>query len=85
MPFYEYRCKSCGQMLTVMQGIKEKPLVHCDNCNSDSLIKMISRTSFDLKGGGWCGTTASNKAKAQSSAESGAATSCACNACPHKQ
>lgn len=85
MPFYEYKCKNCGHKHTVMQGIKDAPLVHCDECGMDTLTKLISKTGFDLKGAGWCGTTQSNNAKSQEKAEKTALTpSCQCNSCPHK-
>jgi len=52
MPIYEYRCKKCGQISEVMQSIHARPLRKCRSC-SGSLEKMISRTAFLLKGGGW--------------------------------
>jgi len=52
MPIYEYLCTKCGAHLEVMQGINDKPLRRCKEC-SGKLEKQISRTSFQLKGGGW--------------------------------
>ncbi|HZN54190.1 MAG TPA: zinc ribbon domain-containing protein [Candidatus Polarisedimenticolaceae bacterium] len=52
MPIYEYRCKSCGRTLEVIQKIGDKPLTKCTEC-SGSLEKLISRSAFQLKGGGW--------------------------------
>jgi putative FmdB family regulatory protein len=52
MPIYEYRCRKCGQIIEVMQSIHDRPLRKCRSC-SGSLEKMISRTAFLLKGGGW--------------------------------
>jgi len=52
MPIYEYRCKSCGRTLEVIQKVGEKPLTKCTEC-SGALEKLISRSAFQLKGGGW--------------------------------
>jgi putative FmdB family regulatory protein len=52
MPIYEYRCKSCGTLIEVIQKFDDKPLRKCREC-SGRLEKQISRTSFQLKGGGW--------------------------------
>jgi putative FmdB family regulatory protein len=52
MPIYEYRCTSCGHMLEVLQKFDEKPLKKCTEC-SGALEKLISRSAFQLKGGGW--------------------------------
>jgi putative FmdB family regulatory protein len=52
MPIYEYRCRRCGQTIEAMQKMSDRPLRKCRNC-SGRLEKLISRTSFALKGGGW--------------------------------
>ena len=52
MPIYEYRCKSCGEEIEVIQKFRDRPLRKCRSC-SGRLEKLISRTAFQLKGGGW--------------------------------
>jgi putative FmdB family regulatory protein len=52
MPIYEYRCTACGHTLEVIQKVNDKPLKKCTEC-SGALEKLISRTAFQLKGGGW--------------------------------
>jgi putative FmdB family regulatory protein len=52
MPIYEYRCKSCGTTIEAIQKFDAKPLRKCREC-AGRLEKLISRTSFQLKGGGW--------------------------------
>jgi len=52
MPIYEYRCKSCGAVTEVIQKMSDKPLTKCKTC-SGTLEKLISRSSFQLKGSGW--------------------------------
>ena len=52
MPIYEYRCRSCGHTLEVIQKFDDKPLTRCTECPG-ALEKLISRSAFQLKGGGW--------------------------------
>jgi putative FmdB family regulatory protein len=52
MPIYEYRCRKCGREIEVMQKFSDPPLQRCKKCRG-RLDKLISRTSFQLKGGGW--------------------------------
>ncbi len=52
MPVYEYECKKCGQVHEVWQSLKDAPLSECPECGGD-VAKIISRSSFQLKGGGW--------------------------------
>jgi putative FmdB family regulatory protein len=65
MPIYEYECAQCKKHYEMMQRITEKPLKKCSNCDGD-LKKIISNTSFVLKGTGWYATDyASSKAKSE--------------------
>ncbi len=52
MPIYEYKCADCGAEFEVTQGIDDEPLKTCRTC-SGPLHRLISFTSFTLKGGGW--------------------------------
>ncbi len=52
MPIYEYRCKKCGKIFEVLQKINEEPLTQCIECKSP-VEKLISASSFQLKGSGW--------------------------------
>lgn len=62
MPIYEYRCKDCGTVSEILQGvtIKEVP-VKCSNCGGTNLVKLISthaggsKKHGDLPGGSCCG------------------------------
>jgi putative FmdB family regulatory protein len=51
MPIYEYNCQKCGTFETT-QKITEKPLSKCPTCKG-KVKKLISNTSFQLKGTGW--------------------------------
>ncbi|MFZ5906803.1 MAG: FmdB family zinc ribbon protein [Nitrospirota bacterium] len=52
MPIYEYECTHCGNRYEVMQKFSDEPLKHCTACGGP-LHKLISHTSFVLKGTGW--------------------------------
>ncbi|MBI5634599.1 MAG: zinc ribbon domain-containing protein [Nitrospirae bacterium] len=52
MPIYEYKCEKCRKHHEIMQKITEKPLTVCPSCGG-SMKKLISSTSFVLKGSGW--------------------------------
>lgn len=52
MPIYEYVCDKCGDHLEVLQKVTDAPLKRCSKCRG-KLEKIISRTSFQLKGSGW--------------------------------
>jgi putative FmdB family regulatory protein len=74
MPIYEYKCNKCG-VVEVMQRITEAPLKKCPNCKS-KVERMVSRSSFVLKGTGWYATDYANKGKDKAPAsEDGASTS----------
>lgn len=53
MPIYEYECKKCGHKFEQLQKITDKPLQVCPKCKKSALAKLISNTSFQLKGTGW--------------------------------
>ena len=53
MPIYEYGCSKCGAEFEVEQRITDDPIKTCQKCRSRKVKRLISRTSFVLKGGGW--------------------------------
>jgi len=60
MPFYEYRCESCAHQLEALQKIADAPLVYCPECGEARLKKLVSKSAFRLKGGGWYATDFKN-------------------------
>ena len=52
MPIYEYQCMQCGKIGEVLQKFSDKTLKKCTHC-SGKLQKLISHSSFHLKGTGW--------------------------------
>jgi len=52
MPVYEYKCQDCGTQFEELQNISDKPLQKCKKCGG-RVQRLISQSSFTLKGGGW--------------------------------
>jgi len=52
MPVYEYQCTECGEIKEAFQKISDAPLTTCSHCKG-SLKKLISQSTFHLKGSGW--------------------------------
>ncbi|GAB4420499.1 MAG: hypothetical protein OHK0032_16210 [Thermodesulfovibrionales bacterium] len=55
MPVYEYECSACGKQHEVIQRPNDMPLLECPDCGGH-MKKLISQTSFVLKGTGWYAT-----------------------------
>jgi len=53
MPIYEYACGKCGHEFELEQRITEDPVKTCPKCRARKVKRLISQTSFVLKGGGW--------------------------------
>ncbi len=53
MPIYEFLCESCGKVNERLQKLNDPPPARCDECGSSRLAKLVSRSAFQLKGGGW--------------------------------
>jgi putative FmdB family regulatory protein len=62
MPIYEYQCAKCGSF-EATQRITDKPLEKCPTCKGKKVKKLISNTSFQLKGTGWYITDYARKGK----------------------
>lgn len=54
MPIYEYRCKECHQLFEEWcRHIEDDNVTHnCPICKGQAQ-RLVSHTSFALKGGGW--------------------------------
>jgi putative FmdB family regulatory protein len=65
MPIYEYECTKCGKIEEIFQKFSDKPLVKCKHC-SGKLHKLISHSSFHLKGTGWYVTDYAGKSRPNS-------------------
>lgn len=86
MPFYEYRCGSCGHEFEAMQKISDAALTDCPECSQAELVKLISAAGFRLKGGGWYETDFKGGSKKnvteKSSNQSTGGHSCGTGSCP---
>ncbi len=73
MPVYEYECKECDKVFEVQQKIADDPLSECPKCHAP-VKKLMSMSSFQLKGGGWYAdgySSTANGTKATDTAASG--------------
>jgi len=52
VPIYEYPCTKCGEVFEAFQKITDEPLTQCKFCQA-KVEKLISHSSFQLKGSGW--------------------------------
>lgn len=53
MPIYEYACAACGHEFEEWQKMSDPPVRVCPKCKKKKVERLISRTAFQLKGGGW--------------------------------
>ena len=68
MPIYEYKCEQCGNVEEVLQKISDAPLSTCERC-SGNLHKLISHSTFHLKGSGWYVTDYAKKSSSDTKTE----------------
>ena len=91
MPVYEYECPECKKVHEVQQKMTDEPLFTCPECGGE-VKKLISASSFQLKGGGWyadgySGTSGAKEKKKTPSTDSSSTPSCkgeaaSCASCP---
>lgn len=79
MPIYEYKCNECGKEFEVIQKFSDKPLKKCIHCSSKKVEKLISQSSFHLKGSGWYATDYAKKDKKETKKSSKHDCSGCCN------
>ena len=54
MPLYEYQCAKCHRVHEVMQKFSDEPLTACPDPDClGPVSKLMSMSSFALKGSGW--------------------------------
>ena len=53
MPIYDYQCKFCKLQKEILTKNITDELMYCHACKRKSLVKIISKSSFILKGTGW--------------------------------
>ena len=65
MPIYEYQCSQCGEVFEAFQKVHDAPLTECRSCHG-RVEKLISHSSFQLKGSGWYLTDYARKSQPSS-------------------
>jgi putative FmdB family regulatory protein len=60
MPIYEYVCLKCNREHEIIQKFSDRPIANCPECGGE-MKKLISNTSFVLKGTGWYVTDYASK------------------------
>jgi putative FmdB family regulatory protein len=73
MPVYEYACEKCGHEFEVSQRITDPPVKSCPACRARKVKRLISQTSFVLKGSGWYSDLYASKGKDAKGKEKGEA------------
>lgn len=83
MPVYEYECKDCHKVFEIQQKMADAPLTVCPECEG-VVKKLISSSSFQLKGGGWYadGYASSAAGKAAAGGATCTAGGESCKSCP---
>ena len=69
MPVYEYLCEKCDHEFEREQRITDDPVKTCPKCRSRRVKRLISQTSFVLKGSGWYADGYGNKKKSGSDSD----------------
>src|SRR5260221_9068799 len=67
VPIYEFVCEACGRIVERLQKVDDPPPDACPECGGQ-MAKIMSRNSFQLKGGGWYKDLYSSGSKASTSA-----------------
>ena len=70
MPIYEYECTKCGHQTEIWQKISDPDLAKCEKCKG-KMRKLISQSSFHLKGTGWYVTDYKSKRESDKKASKG--------------
>lgn len=84
MPIYEYVCDSCGHKFDIIQKMSDSSIQTCDNCGKKAK-RVISQTSFMLKGTGWYTTDYAGKkphTKSVAAPPACGSKGCSSGACP---
>ncbi len=53
MPIYEYRCSACEEEFELFQRTTDNAGAICPRCGSSQVKRLMSSTSFTLRGSGW--------------------------------
>jgi putative FmdB family regulatory protein len=83
MPIYEYACQSREKTIDVLQKISDPTPAACTACGAEgTLSRVVSRSSFVLKGGGWYSDLYSSTKKESSGASESSGTPASTSSTP---
>ncbi|HNU69721.1 MAG TPA: zinc ribbon domain-containing protein [Myxococcota bacterium] len=83
MPTYEYRCVKCGNQFEKVQKMSDAPVAECPACGAGDAQRLISHSSFVLKGSGWYCSDYSKKSSGTTPEPSGGCCGCESGKCSH--
>jgi putative FmdB family regulatory protein len=70
LPLYEYQCSKCGKRIERIRKFSDPPLSKCPHCGG-KLERLVSSSSFQLKGSGWYATDYGRKPASSDSSKAG--------------
>lgn len=76
MPVYEYKCEACNEQFELLRKFSDPKLDECPKCSKGPVEKLISQSSFALKGSGWYKSDYADNSCGQSGSKP------ACAGCP---
>jgi putative FmdB family regulatory protein len=83
MPIYEYKCAACEKEFELQRKFSDPPLGECPECGKGPVSKLLSRSSFALKGSGWYKSDyAGKKPEAKPKGCGAAGSKPSCSGCP---
>ncbi len=71
MPIYEFKCESCAHIDEILMKMSDPAPEKCSVCGA-KVHKIMSQSSFSLKGTGWYVTDYKNNGQQNKESESGA-------------
>ena len=51
MPIYDYSCQDCGKVSEILTRGAENQTIHCPECGSDNMLRLMT-SSYMIKMGG---------------------------------
>ncbi len=84
MPIYEYQCSKCGDVFEAFQKVSDRSLKKCKSCGG-GVERLISQSSFQLKGSGWYLTDYAKKSQPAPTDSGTDKKSCAADKCGKKE
>lgn len=71
MPFYEYRCNSCGHRFEVLQRMSDEPVTVCEECGAEAAERVLFAPAIHFKGSGFHNTDYGTKRRPVGGGDSG--------------